>query len=79
MRNERDHPCYGCKHFYGYEDVETMDTPDRGYVLHVGIPICSRITYEFAMGRCDEFISKTKPKDLSISKSIDNYDRNSNR
>lgn len=58
MRNERDHPCYGCIYFYGYEDVETMDTLNRGYGLHVGIPICNRITYEFAMCRCDEFSSK---------------------
>lgn len=57
MKNERDHPCYGCKHFYGYEDIETLDTLNRGHRLHVGIPICSRVTYELAMGRCDEFSS----------------------
>lgn len=25
-KNPKDHPCFGCEHFMGYESIETMDT-----------------------------------------------------
>ena len=55
MKHEEDHPCKRCTFFYGFEEVKTMDTLDRGFKMHVAIPICGHSGYIFALGRCDNF------------------------
>jgi hypothetical protein len=55
MRGPKDHPCFGCEHFQGYENVKSMDTHGRGFEWDIDIPVCGYITYTFALGRCEKF------------------------
>ncbi len=57
MKEERDHPCWGCEFFEYYRPIKTMY--DRAFetpIIEVQIPVCSRIVYVFALDRCDEYV-----------------------
>lgn len=68
MKGPKDHPCFGCGHFMGYESVETMDTWGRGFNIHLDLPICGNITYQLALGRCGEFEESDFRKDMRMWK-----------
>lgn len=68
LKDPKDHPCFGCEHFQGYENVATMDTHGRGYELHVDIPICGYITYQLALGRCQKFEENELMKEIKSAK-----------
>jgi hypothetical protein len=63
MRDERDYPCWGCEYFQGHRPIKTAyDGAFDPTIIEVEIPICGRIIYVLAMGRCDHY----KPNDIEL-------------
>lgn len=63
MKDECDYPCWGCEYFQGHRPIKTIyEGVYSPAEIEVEIPICGRIIYCFALGRCDHY----KPDDIEL-------------